>query len=199
METKNSNFDENIQLENSVYIPTIEMHSIKSIFFDENKTCRFWNCEILTDLFRIIDTKLKVVKNEHWVKFPEQNLFLPCSKKTGKIESILPLIFESIIDLSTLEGIIEARNRFAILSYLLPKQKNGEVGVLDRNGGATFIGVFKFPNGSINPVIIFWESDHGENGAWWFNNYKYEDANSAFWFAFSQKLSERVNSSDIIL
>lgn len=191
-------FDEKIQLEDSVYIPTIQMHHLKSIFFNENENCGFWNCEILTDLFSIIDTKPKGVVNEQWVTFPEQNLFLPVNKKTGQIKTILSLVFESIIDLNTLGGIIEARNRFAILSYLLPRQKNGEVGVLDRNGGSTFIGVFKFPDGSINPMVIFWRSDREEDGVWWFNNYKYEIANPSFWFAFSHKLSTRVNSSDTI-
>lgn len=66
---------------------------------------------------------------------------------------------ESIIDLGTVEGRLEARKRLGILACFLAKQPKAEAGDLLTNGYANVIGWFKTSSGSVFSLYAGWRSD----------------------------------------
>ncbi len=71
---------------------------------------------------------------------------------------------ESIIDLGTAEGRLEARKRLGVMAYFLKKQPKAEKGQLLTNGNANVIGWFKLNSGSVLSAGCRWYSYDQEWG-----------------------------------
>ncbi len=187
----NKNFNEVIQLSESIQIPKLGLINLKDFFRAKVNDLAFWNYTLLTQIISLIPEQYAVNENEC-------ELFLPVNKDEMRIEEALSYISENIIDLRTDVGKKEAGRRLSILAYLLSLPGGVIEGgkVLHPGGCDTYIGYFSLPSDEIYGLSVDYKSDGGENGAWWFrrvdNQYRHL---KGFWFAFSPELQTKVNSS----
>lgn len=72
--------------------------------------------------------------------------------------NVMAVLNESIIDLGTAEGRLEARKRLGALAYFLKQQPKAEKGDLLTNGYANVIGWFKTKSGSVFGASAYWGS-----------------------------------------
>ncbi len=187
----NKNFNEVIQLSESIQIPKLGLIKLKDFFKEKIDNLVLWN-------YTVIDYLVSLVPESYALNENECELFLPLNKDHMCIEEILPYINETVIDLNTDAGVKEAGRRLTILAYLLslPGGTTEGARVLHSGGCNTYIGYFRFPNNKIYGFSIYYKSEGGENGAWWFGKMDNQYKNpGAFWFAFSPELQTKVNSS----
>lgn len=78
--------------------------------------------------------------------------------ETAYDDVIWPSVGEQIIDMSTKEGMAEARNRLNYLKTEIEKQPKGADGTLLNNGYANVIGQFKLKSGRVLTVNARWSS-----------------------------------------
>lgn len=193
------NFNELIQVEEPILIPSQKSMWFKGFFTEKNKKVHFYipdgeNEEILNEIIDIIS------KNGLY-KLEACEMYLPVNKKPLLRDEIRSLIKDDVVDLSTKQGIIDAQRRFAVLAYmLLPEGRKRYL--LHPVAGHTSIGMFKLPGGKVVDVSISPDRESREETQWWLQVVDCDRAdlrdwkiNPNYWFSFWEGLKELRNSS----